>query len=418
MPDFLNEAQSLFEYTQALRRDLHMHPELGFHEVRTAGIVAKELNALDMEVTTGVAKTGVVGLLGGGKLARPPSRADALAGRTAGSAGLAEGPVVLVRFDMDALPVTEQTGAAYASTNPGKMHACGHDGHTAIGLTVAKMLHAHRTQLAGTVKFVFQPAEEGTCGEEIGGNEMMIRAGVLENPAPDLALSLHLWNEKPLGWVHMAAGPVMAGAEEFKITVTGKGGHAAIPHQTVDPVLAASQIVTALQSITSRNVAPLQAAVVSVTMIHGGETFNVIPPEVKMEGTIRTFELSVRESVLRRFAEIVYGVAEAMGCAAEIKVKRVTPAMINDERIAQRVQASVRSTLPEAVLDTSGHLTMGAEDMAFMLEKVPGCYFFVGSANAEQGLNYGHHHPKFDFDEAALPRAAALMASAVMEFLK
>ncbi len=199
--------------------------------------------------------------------------------------------MILIRFDMDALPVTEQTGAAYASTNPGKMHACGHDGHTAIGLTVAKMLHAHRDQLAGSVKFVFQPAEEGTCGEEIGGNEMMIREGVLENPKPDLALALHLWNEKPLGWVHVAGGPVMAGAEEFKITVTGVGGHGAIPNQTVDPVLAASQIVSALQSITSRNVAPLQSAVVSVTMIHAGEAFNVIPPEAKMEGTIRTFEL-------------------------------------------------------------------------------------------------------------------------------
>lgn len=396
MPNFLNEAQALFEYTRSLRRDFHMHPELGFHEVRTAGIVAKELQALDMEVTTGVARTGVVGLLEGG----------------------GPGPVVLVRFDMDALPVTEETGALYASTNPGKMHACGHDGHTAIGLTVAKLLHAHREELAGTVKFVFQPAEEGTCGEEIGGAEMMIREGVLDNPKPDLVLALHLWNEKPFGWVHVAQGAVMAGAEEFKITVTGVGGHGAIPHQTVDPVLAASQIVSALQSITSRNVAPLQATVVSVTMIHGGEAFNVIPPRVEMEGTIRTFELSVRETVLRRFEEIVQGVATAMGCTAEVSVKRLTPAMINADEIARRVQESARRVLPDADLDTSGHLTMGAEDMAFMLEQVPGCYFFVGSANDEKKLNYGHHHPKFDFDEAALPHAAALMAEAITGFLK
>jgi len=396
MTDYLTQARELFPYTQSLRRDFHMHPELGFHEVRTAGIVARELQALDMEITTGVAKTGVVGLLEGG---RP-------------------GPVVLVRFDMDALPVTEETGAAYASTVPGKMHACGHDGHTAIGLTVAKMLHANRAGLAGTVKFVFQPAEEGTCGEEIGGNEMMIREGVLENPKPDLALALHLWNEKPFGWVHVAQGAVMAGAEHFKITVTGRGGHGAIPHQTVDPVLAAGQIVTALQSITSRNVAPLQAAVVSVTMIHGGETFNVIPPRVELEGTIRTFEPAVRETVLRRFDEVVGGVAAAMGCTTDIKVKRLTPAMINADEIARRVQEVAQRTLPEADLDTSYQLTMGAEDMAFLLEKVPGCYFFVGSANSEKGLDYGHHHPKFDFDEAALPRAAALMASAVTEFLK
>ena len=396
MPDFLREAQSLFEYTQSLRRDFHMYPELGFHEVRTAGIVAKELQALDLEVTTGIAKTGVVGLLEGGK----------------------PGPVLLIRFDMDALPVTEETGASYASTTPGTMHACGHDGHTAIGLTVAKMLHTHREQLAGTVKFVFQPAEEGTCGEEIGGAEMMMREGVLENPKPDMALSMHLWNEKPLGWVNAAAGPVMAGAEEFKITVTGKGGHGAVPHMTVDPVVAASQIVSALQSISARNVAPLQAAVVSVTMIHAGQAFNVIPPEAKMEGTIRSFELSVRETVLRRFDEIVHGVAEAMGCTADVKVKRITPALINADDIAQRVQQSVRSILPDTDLDTAGHLTMGAEDMAFMLEKVPGCYIFVGSANAEKGLNYGHHHPKFDFDETALPRAAALMASTVADLLK
>jgi amidohydrolase len=406
MPNFLAQAQDLFEYTQALRRDFHVHPELGYQEVRTAGIVAKELNALDMEVTTGIAKTGVIGLLEGAKPARP------------GSASRAGDPIVLVRFDMDALPVTEETGAPYASTTPGRMHACGHDGHTAIGLTVAKMLHAHRDQLAGTVKFVFQPAEEGTCGEDVGGNEMMIREGLLESPKPDLALSLHLWNEKPLGWVNIAGGPVMAGAEHFKITVTGKGGHAAIPHQAVDPILAASQIVSALQSITSRNVPPLGAAVVSVTMFQAGETFNVIPPEAKLEGTIRTFELSVRETVLRRFEEIVHGLAAALGCTAEVNVKRLTPAMINDESIAQRVGEAAQRTLPDIDLDTSGHLTMGAEDMAFTLEKVPGCYFFVGSANETKGLNYGHHHPRFDFDEAALPRAAALMASAVAEILK
>jgi amidohydrolase len=396
MPNYLTEAQELFEYTQSLRRDFHMHPELGFHEVRTAGIVAKELNALDMEVTTGVAKTGVVAMLEGAK----------------------PGPVVLIRFDMDALPVSEQTGAGYASTNAGTMHACGHDGHTAIGLTVAKILHAHRDQLAGSVKFVFQPAEEGTCGEEIGGNQMMIREGVLENPKPDLALSLHLWNDKPLGWLGVAGGPVMAGAEHFKITVTGKGGHAAMPQQTVDPLLAASQIVTALQSIVSRNVGPLETAVVSVTMLHAGDAFNVIPQEVKLEGTIRTFELDVRETVLRRFDEIVHGVSKAMGCTVEIEMKRLTPALINADEFAQRVQESTRAILPDAELDTSGYLTMGAEDMAFMLEKVPGCYFFVGSANDKKNLNYGHHHPKFDFDEAALPRAAALMASAVADFLK
>lgn len=396
MVDFLQEAQSLFEYTQALRRDLHTHPELGFKESRTAALVADELRGLGLEVTVGVAKTGVVTLLEG---ARP-------------------GPVVLARFDMDALPITEETGAPYASTNPGVMHACGHDGHTAIGLTVARLLHNHRTELAGTVKLVFQPAEEGTCGEEIGGNEMMISEGVLENPAPAVAFALHLWNEKPLGWIHAAPGPVMAGAEEFKITVIGRGGHGAIPHLAVDPVLAASQIVVALQSITSRNVSPFQPAVVSTTMIHGGHAFNIIPQEVQLEGTIRTFEPATRETVLNRFEEIVHGVAAAMSCTVAIRMKRLTPAVINAPEPVKHVQAAARSVLPDADLDRSTHLTMGAEDMAFMLEQIPGCFFFVGSANPEAGLAYAHHHPKFDFDEAALPRAAAWMAAAITGALR
>ena len=210
----------------------------------------------------------------------------------------------------------------------------------------------------------------------------------------------------------------MAGAEEFKVTVTGKGGHGAIPNQSIDPVLAAAQIVSALQSIVSRNVPPLQAAVISVTMIHGGDAFNVIPPEVQMEGTIRTFELSVRDMLLRRFDEVVHGVAEAMGCTADVTVKRLTPAAINAQEVAQHVQQTVPRLLPDAHLDTSGYLTMGAEDMAFMLEKIPGCYFFVGSSDSTRGLDHGHHHPKFDFDELALPRAAALMAGAAAGLLE
>ncbi|NCP15836.1 amidohydrolase [bacterium] len=391
MTDFLSEAQSLFEYTQSLRRDFHMHPELGFKEVRTAGIVARELTSLGLEVHTGIAETGIVALLEG---ARP-------------------GPVILARFDMDALPILEETGAAYASQNPGVMHACGHDGHTAIGLTVARMLHAHRQELAGTVKFIFQPAEEG-----LGGAEGMIAAGVLENPKPDLALALHLWNEKPLGWLGIACGPAMAGAELFKIKVRGKGGHGAVPHLAADPVLAAAQIVAALQSIVARNVPPLQAAVVSVCTIHGGEAFNVIPQAVELAGTIRTFEPQVREKVLERFEVIVYGLAETMGCRAEVELQRLTPAVINQPESAARIAAVARQVFPEATIDSGDYVTMGSEDFAFIMEKAPGCFFFIGSANKEKGLDAGHHHPRFDFDEGALPRGAALMASAVAEFLK
>ena len=396
MPDFLNEAKQLFSYTQSMRRDFHMHPELGFKEIRTGGIVVKELEALGLEVTKGVGKTGVVGLLEGAK----------------------PGPTLLIRFDMDALPMSEDTGAEYASQTPGVMHACGHDGHTAIGLTVAKMLHAHREDLAGTVKFCFQPSEEGFNGEEIGGAEMMLRDGVLDGPKVDKTLSMHLWNEKPLGWVNVAKGPVMAGAEQFTIKLTGKGGHGAAPHTTIDPIVAAAQIVTALQSIAARNVAPLHAAVISVTTLHSGTAFNISPQEAELTGTIRTFDLSVRKMVLERFEQIVRGIAETMGCKVDINVQRVTPAVINNDSVAAKVQETARRLFPETDLDTSNYLTMGAEDMAFMQEKVEGCYFFIGSNNTEKRLDYSHHHPKFDFDEEALVRGSALMSAAVMDMLK
>lgn len=390
MTDFLAEAQALFEYTQNLRRDFHAHPELGFQEVRTAGIVARELTGLGLEVHIGLAETGVVALIEG---ARP-------------------GPVVLARADMDALPIQEETGAEYASQNPGVMHACGHDGHTAILLTVARLLHTHRDELAGTVKLVFQPAEEG-----MGGAERMLAAGLLENPPVDVALGLHLWNERPLGWIGAAGGPVMAGAEYFKIRVRGKGGHGAAPHLAVDPLLAAAQVVSALQGIVARNVAPLETAVVSVCTIHGGEAFNVIPPEVEMTGTIRTFEAAVRARVLERFEKTVRSVTDGMGCQAEIELTRLTPATINQPESAARVQAVAGRLFPQGELDSGGYTTMGSEDFAFVLEKAPGCFFFVGSANAEKGLDAGHHHPKFDFDEQALPRAAALMAASVADLL-
>jgi len=391
MIDFLSEAEALFEYTQSMRRDFHAHPELGFQEVRTSGIVARELNALGLEVRSGVGGTGVVALLEGSK----------------------PGPVLLIRADMDALPILEETGAPYASQNPGVMHACGHDGHTAVLLTVAKMLHAHRTELSGTVKFMFQPAEEG-----MGGAEKMISDGVLENPKVDVALGLHVWNEKPVGWIGISSGPAMAGAEIFKISVVGKGGHGAVPHLAIDPILAAAQIITALQGIVARNVAPLQTAVVSICTIHAGETFNVIPPRVEMTGTIRTFEPAVRALVMERFEKTVHSVAEGMGCKAEIDIKILTPATINHPDTAARVQAVAKRLFPQSDVDPANYTTMGSEDFAFVLEKVPGCFFFIGSANHEKGLDAGHHHPKFDIDETALPSGAALMAATALDILK
>ncbi len=395
MDDLISQARELFPYTQSLRRDFHMHPELGFREVRTGGIVAKELESLGIEVTKGVGKTGVVGLLEG---ARP-------------------GPTLLLRFEMDALPILEETAAEYSSQNNGVMHACGHDGHTAIGLTVAKILNAHRDQLAGTIKFCFQPSEEGTNGEEIGGAEMMMRDGLFDSPKVDMALALHLWNEQPLGWLGISGGPTMAGAELFSIKITGKGGHGAIPNVTIDPIVASAQIITALQTIVSRNVSPLETAVVSVTTFHSGTAFNVIPAEAILGGTIRTFDNGVRQKVLERFEQIVRGTAESLGCQAEITLKRLTPALVNDYSISEKVQETSRRILPEFDLHTAGYLTMGAEDAAFLLEKVNGCFFFVGSANKDRHLDYGHHHPKFDFDEEALIHGTALMAAAAMDLL-
>ncbi|MCS7011499.1 MAG: amidohydrolase [Anaerolineales bacterium] len=390
MTDWISEANALFEYTQSLRRDFHMHPELGFQEMRTAGIVARELSKLGLEVTTGIGQTGVVALIEG---ARP-------------------GPVLMLRADMDALPILEETGAPYASQTPGVMHACGHDGHTAILLTVARLLHSHRDKLAGTVKLVFQPAEEG-----LGGASRMIEDGVLENPKVDFALSLHLWNEQPLGWLGIPAGPVMAGGEIFKVKVIGKGGHGAAPHLAIDPIFASAQVISALQGIAARNVPPLKAAVISVCTIHGGETFNVIPSEVELTGTIRTFDLDVRQSVLERFEQTVRSTAEGLGCRVEIDLHRLTPALVNNSTITARVQETAQQLFPDSDLITGGYITMGSEDMAFFLERVPGCFFFVGSANPEKGLDAAHHHPRFDFDEAVLPRAAALLAASAAAIL-
>lgn len=389
MADYSREALALYEYTRALRRDFHRHPELGYQEVRTAGIVARELSALGLEVRTGIAETGIVALL----------------------EGAAPGPVVLLRFDMDALPIQEQTGAEYASQNPGVMHACGHDGHTAIGLTAARLLQAHRHELAGMVKFVFQPAEEG-----LRGAERMVREGALDNPRPDVCLALHLWNEKPVDWLGIADGPVMAAAEIFKVRIDGVGGHGAAPHLAVDPVLAAAHIITALQSIPARNVAPQEAAVISVTTLRAGEAFNVIPAFVEMTGTMRTFKPEVRQKVLQRFDQVIHGVAEAMGCRAEVTAENITPAVVNDPQVSERLRQVAIRLLPESTLQRN-FATMVSEDMAFMMQEIPGCYFFVGSANRDKGLNAPHHHPRFDIDEECLPRAAALIAASAAELL-
>lgn len=387
---FLTDASELFPFSRDVRRDLHQHPELGFQEVRTAGVIAKDLRELGLEVTTGVGKTGVVALLEGEK----------------------SGPVVLLRFDMDALPVQEETGAEYASENAGVMHACGHDGHIAIGLTVARILLAHRHELAGTVKFVFQPGEEG-----MGGAEQMIADGVMRNPEPDYCLAMHLWNEKPLGWLGITSGPVMAGADFFTIKISGKGGHGGMPETTRDPVMTAAVLINALQSIVSRNVAPMQSAVLSVTRIHGGETYNVIPSQVELAGTVRTYDAAVRDRVIDRMQQQVDLICQAMECTGELVVEHLTPAVVNDPWVTEHIQALVPQVVPSAHLDTE-YRTTGSEDMAFLMKDRRSCYLFVGSANPVKGLTFSHHHPRFDFDETALTNGAALLSAATFDFLR
>ncbi len=387
--DFYAEAQKLLPEMSARRRDFHRHPELGFQEFRTSGIVAQELTKLGLEVRTGVGKTGVVGLLEGDQ----------------------PGPTILLRFDMDALPIVEANTTDYASQTPGVMHACGHDGHTTLGLAVAKMLTPLRPQLAGTLKFVFQPAEEG-----LGGAAAMVADGVMTDPAPERSLALHLWNDKPLGWVAATDGPAMAAADKFNIRLQGKGGHGASPYLAKDPVVAAAQIITALQSIPARNVNALEAAVLSVTSVKGGEAFNVIPDAVTMLGTVRTFKKEVQETVMRRFEQVVKGIAEAMECPATIEYLVTTPAVSNDAVMSAEVR-ELAQHIPGVTEIAADERTMGSEDMAYLMNTVPGCYFFIGSANAENELNFPHHHPRFDFDERALVIGATLMAKAATQYV-
>jgi amidohydrolase len=387
--DFKVEAEALRDELIARRRDFHRHPELAFEEVRTAGIVAQELSRLGLEVQTGVGKTGVVAVLEGDE----------------------DGPTVLVRADMDALPILEENQLDYASTVAGKMHACGHDGHTAIALGVAKLLSGHRDRIAGRVKFVFQPAEE-----TVGGAKAMIADGVLADPRPDVSLGLHLWNSMPLGELGVADGPVMAGSSIYTLKITGKGGHAASPNTSIDPVVCAAQIITAFQSIVSRNVNPLDGAVVSVTRLQAGTAFNIIPQEVELWGTIRTFKLEVRDLVELRMQEITDGISHAMGCTAELSITRNTMPVANNPEVSNRLRGVFRQFVSEDALNTNER-TMGAEDVGMFMDDIPGMYFFLGAAVPNADAYYGHHHPKFDFDENALPLGVALMSAAVADYI-
>ncbi len=377
----------------AMRRDLHEHPELAFEEVRTSGIVAQRLRTLGLEVQTGIAKTGVVGLLRGGG-SKPGAK------------------TIAIRADMDALPVYELNEIDYRSTVDGKMHACGHDGHTSILLAVADILSKRKAELSGNVKFVFQPAEE-----TVGGAAPMVKEGAMQGV--DGIIGLHLISDYPIGRVGVRAGPVFASADKFALTVRGKGGHAAMPEASVDPIVIAAYIVTALQTLISRETSPFGPAVITIGKIQAGTAFNIIPETAEMIGTMRAFSAEHRNKLRRRIGEIASGIATAMGGSCDVEIIDGCPLCVNDAGMTEVVHKAAADTVGERKVDDGEEvLSSGSDDMACFLEAVPGCYFIVGAKNAEKGANYPHHHPRFNIDEDALPIGVEVLTRAAMEYLK
>jgi len=385
--DVLQIVQELGDQLVAWRRDFHMHPELGLEEHRSAGIVAEILRGLGYRVQEGVAQTGVVAVLENGP-----------------------GPVVMSRVDMDALPIQEANDVPYVSQNPGRMHACGHDAHMAIGLGVATLMAQHRDAWSGTLKLIFQPGEEGADGAAL-----MIKDGVLEDPRPDVALAVHVWNKNPVGTFGATAGPVMAGAEFWEATITGKGGHGAMPEQTVDPVVVAALTVNALQTVISRNVSALDTAVVTVGALLSGDAFNVVPDSATLRGTIRTYSLETRDTVLRRVREIIEGTAQMMGAEATLDLYPLTPALVNDAKITALVRDVVADLFGADALKEDVR-TMGSEDAAFFLQEIPGCFIFVGSGYTDREAP-AHHNAHFDIDERALVNGVAVVVESLRRLM-
>ncbi len=385
-----------------LRHRIHQYPELGNREHETAKLVAAHLRGLGFEVTTGIAHTGVVAVLEG---SRP-------------------GPVVAVRADMDALPVTEDTPYPFKSTvrteyldqEVGVMHACGHDIHTAVQLGVASVLASMKDELPGTVKFIFQPAEEGPPPGEEGGASLMFEEGVLENPRPSAVFGLHTFAEMEVGKVGYTVGPAFAAVDHFIVKVRGKQAHGAAPHFSIDPVVMASQAVVALQTIRSRNLPPLEPSVVTVGMIRGGERYNIIPAEVHLEGTVRTYSQEAQDMVERRMREILDGITRAGGGSFELDYQRVTPATINDPALARRTAPSLAAVLgDDNVLVIKP--TMGGEDFAVFANDVPGFYFRLGMVKPGT-TSGGHHTPTFQADDASVPVGMRVMSRVLLDYLR
>ncbi|MCU0590980.1 MAG: amidohydrolase [Desulfobacterales bacterium] len=367
--DALHElVQRSKEQVIAFRRDLHRIPETGFKEAKTSAYVAETLSKLDLDVQTGIATHGVVGLLRTGT----------------------PGPTLMIRADMDALPIAEETGLPFASTHPGCMHACGHDSHMAMALAAASVLSTLKERFRGNVKFVFQPAEEGP-----GGAQPMIAAGVMENPTVDYCLGCHLWAERPEGHIGIRPGVFMAAMDRFDIKITGKGGHGAQPHMCVDALEVGTQVVAALQRIVSRHIDPIEPVVVTVGSFHAGTAFNITPGEAVMSGTTRTFNAEIWKSWRDRIDRVVRGVCESMGAGYELNFSWGYPPTVNDatmsdvvRRCAAQVVGEERVVVPD--------LTMGGEDMSFFLQRAPGCYYCIGVGREGAAPL---HNPKFDFKE-------------------
>lgn len=376
------------------RRHLHQHPELSFQEFETAAFVTERLEALGLdEIKTGVGKTGVTALIKG-----------------TGSQG--SGKVLMLRADMDALPILEENEVEYVSQNPGVMHACGHDSHVSMLLGTTKVLMERRGDFAGTVKVLFQPAEEGG-----GGAVAMRAAGALENPAVDAAMGIHIWQDVPCGDVWVREGTAMVGVTGFTITVNGKGGHGASPHLCVDPIVVGSAIVSGLLTLVSREKDPVTPEVVSIGYFRSGNAANVIPDTAVLKGTIRSVTKAQGDEVRKRLQALVEGTAVSMGATAAVEFAGSAPPLINDPEIAAIVRdAAIEGFGDERV--SAGNLMSVSEDFGEFLDPVPGCYFFIGSRNEDKGFVYGHHHPKFDIDEEAMATGIEAMSRSAIKYLQ
>lgn len=376
------------EEVVALRRDLHQHPEPGYEEQRTAAKVADWLADCEgFRVRTGIAQTGVVADIGERE------------------------PCILLRADMDALRVQEENEhLAYRSQRPGIMHACGHDAHTAILLGVARVLSQHRTSLGGSVRLVFQPAEEGP-----GGAEPMIVQGVLDDPTPAAAFGLHVWSPLPVGHMAVSEGAIMASTDELRITIVGRGGHGAVPQETIDPICASAQFIVGLQSIVSRNIDPLDTAVLSIGKITGGSVMNAIAAEVVLEGTLRAYKPETRELLRRRLRELGAGIDQSFGTRTNVEVIERYPATVNDPEMTG-IASEIAADLFGSENVHSDLRLMGAEDMSFYLKRLPGCFLFLGAGNTAKGIDRPHHNPGFNIDEDALPLGMELFLRLVERF--